>query len=75
MLHAQQGRQWIQRNRSGAASNTGYRDEMPTTHRRNLRWRRKRDSLARKNMITHKLLIFQLARLAQFASKRRFWQL
>src|ERR1700693_860350 len=36
-------------------------------------WRRKRDSLVRNYLITHKLLIFQLARLAQFASKRHFW--
>ena len=36
---------------------------------------RKRDSLVRKYLIPHKLLIFQLARLAQLAAKRQFWQL
>ncbi len=35
-------------------------------------WRRKRDSFARKPLIRRKLLIFQLAKLAGFASKRAF---
>lgn len=36
-------------------------------------WRRKRDSLVRNYLIPHKLLIFQLARLAQFAAEQQFW--